>query len=189
MPSRIYAFIAITLASALFTFTVTQRYYAEKIERIYAESEAKAKADDLQNLQKQRATEQLQLNVLNSIESEALTEHEEINSKFSTFTFSADPYSLQHSNRNGDSAPALPDTTTASSKISESCDCGRLRQTYNNLKQQCGLIAKERDEIAVDRNELIRLYNQVRATYGNETENRVQEGERAAAIRQERQNP
>lgn len=186
MLSRIYVFIAIIVASALFTFTVTQRYYVEKIERIYAEAEAKTKADDLQNLQKQRATEQLQLNVLNSIEGEAITEHEAINSKFSAFTFSADSYSLQHSNRNSDGAPALSDTSTASSKISESCDCGRLRQTYNNLKRTCGIIAKERDEIAVDRNELIRLYNQVRATYGNETENRVQEGERAAALRPKR---
>lgn len=177
MLSRIYAVIAITVASALFTFTATQRYYVEKIERIYAETESKAKADDLQNLQKQRATEQLQLNVLNSIEGEALTEHEEINSKFSTFTFSSDPYSLQHSNRNSDSAPTLSSTSAAPSKISESCDCGRLRQTYSRLKRNCGIIAKERDEIAVDRNELIRLYNQVRATYGNETENRVQEGE------------
>ena len=186
MPSRIYAFIAVVLASALFTFTATQRYYVEKIERIYAEAEAKAKADDLQNLQKQRATEQLQLNVLNSIESEALTEHEEINSKFSAFTFGADPYSLQHSNRNSDSAPTLSSTSAAATKASKSCDCERLRQTYNNLKRTCGVIAKERDEIAVDRNELIRLYNQVRATYGNETENRVQEGERAAALRSKR---
>lgn len=176
MSSRIYAFAAVILASALFTFTVTQRYYVEKIERIYAESDAKAKADDIQNLQKQRATEQQQLSVLNSIESEALTEHEEINSKFSAFTFSADSYSLQHSNRNSDSAPTLSDTSTASSKTSKSCDCGRLRQTYNNLKRTCGVLAKERDEIAVDLNELVRLYNQVRATYGNETENRVQEG-------------
>lgn len=177
MLSRIYAVIAITVASALFTFTATQRYYVEKIERIYAETESKAKADDLQNLQKQRASEQLQLNVLNSIEGEALTEHEEINSKFSAFTFSADPYSLQHSNRNSDSAPALSDTSTAPGKTSESCDCGRLGQAYNRLKRTCGIIAKERDEIAVDRNELVRLYNQVRATYGNETENRVQECE------------
>lgn len=175
MLSRIYVFIAIIVASALFTFTATQRYYVEKIERIYAETESKAKADDIQNLRKQRATEQLQLNVLNSIESEALTEHEEINSKFSAFTFGADSYSLQHSNRNSDSAPTLFSTSAASGEASKSCDCGRLRQTYNNLKRTCGIIAKERDEIAVDRNELIRLYNQVRATYGNETENRVQE--------------
>ena len=176
MPSRIYAFIAITLASALFTFTATQRYYVEKIERIYAEAEAQAKADDLQNLQKQRATEQLQLNVLNSIEDEALTEHDKITFKFNAFASNADSYGLQHQNSNSDGAPALSDTPTASSKTSKSCDCGRLRQTYNNLKRTCGVIAKERDEIAVDRNELIRLYNQVRATYGNETENRVQEG-------------
>lgn len=176
MPSRIYAFIALAVASALFTFTVTQRYYVEKIERIYAETDAKAKTDDLQNLQRQRATEQLQLNVLNSIEGEALTEHEEINSKFSAFTFGADSYSLQHSNRNGDRAPTLSSTSAAPSKTSESCDCERLRQTYNNLKRTCGVLAKERDEIAVDLNELVRLYNQVRATYGNETENRVQEG-------------
>lgn len=176
MLSRIYAFIAITVASALFTFMVTQRYYVEKIERIYAEADAKAKADDLQNLQKQRASEQLQLNVLNSIEDEALTEHEEINSKFSTFTFSAGLYRLQHSNSNGDGAPALSDTSTAPGKTSERCDCGRLGQAYNRLKRTCGIIAKERDEIAVDRNELVRLYNQVRATYGNETENRIQEG-------------
>lgn len=176
MPSRIYAFIAVTLASALFTFTVTQRYYVEKIERIYAEAEAKAKADDLQNLQKQRATEQLQLNVLNSIESEALTEHDKITFKFNAFANNADTYSLWYQNSNSDSAPALSDTSTASSKTSKSCDCGRLRQTYNNLKRTCGVLAKERDEIAVDRNELVRLYNQVRATYGNETEDRVQEG-------------
>lgn len=176
MPSRIYAFVAVTLASALFTFTATQRYYVEKIERIYAESDAKAKADDIQNLQKQRATEQQQLSVLNSIESEALTEHDKINFRFNVFATGADSYSLQHQNSDGDSASALSDTSTAPRKISESCDCGRLRQTYNRLKRTCGIIAKERDEIAVDRNELIRLYNQVRATYGNEIENRVQEG-------------
>lgn len=176
MFSRIYVFVAVTLASALFTFTVTQRYYVEKIERIYAEYEAKAKADDLQNLQKQRATEQQQLSVLNSIESEALTEHDKITFKFNAFATNADSYSLQHQNSNGDSAPALSDTSTASGKTSESCDCGRLRQTYSRLKRTCGIIAKERDEIAVDRNELIRLYNQVRATYGNETEDRIQEG-------------
>lgn len=177
MLSRIYAFIAITVASALFTFTVTQRYYVEKIERIYAETESKAKADDLQNLQKQRATEQLQLNVLNSIEDEALTEHDKINFRFNAFATGADSYSLQHANSNCDSAPALSGTSTASGKTSESCDCGRLGQAYSRLKRNCGIIAKERDEIAVDRNELIRLYNQVRATYGNEAENRVQEGE------------
>ena len=176
MFSRIYAFIAVTLASALFTFTVTQRYYVEKIERIYAEYEAKAKADDLQNLQKQRATEQQQLSVLNSIESEALTEHDKITFKFNAFAANADTYSLWHQNSNSDGAPALSDTSTASSKTSERCDCGRLRQTYNNLKRTCGVLAKERDEIAVDLNELVRLYNQVRATYGNETEDRVQEG-------------
>ena len=176
MLSRIYALIAVTVASALFTFTATQRYYVEKIERIYAETESKAKADDIQNLQKQRATEQLQLNVLNSIEDEALTEHEEINSKFSTFTFGADSYSLQHQNRNSDSASALSGSPTAASQTAAACDCGRIRQAYNNLKRTCGILAKERDELAVDRNELIRLYNQVRATYGNETENRVQEG-------------
>lgn len=177
MLSRIYAVIAITVASALFTFTVTQRYYVEKIERIYAETESKAKADDLQNLQKQRSTEQLQINVLNSIEGEALTEHDKITFKFNAFATGADLYRLQHSNSNGDGAPALSDTSTAPGKTSESCDCGWLRQTYSRLKRNCGIIAKERDEIAVDRNELIRLYNQVRATYGNETENRVQEGE------------
>lgn len=171
MLSRIYAFIAITVASALFTFTVTQRYYVEKIERIYAEAEAKAKADDLQNLQKQRSTEQLQLNVLNSIEGEALTEHDKITFKFNAFATGADHYSLQHPNRNGDGAPALPDTSTASGKTSKSCDCERFRQTYNRLKRTCGILAKERDEIAVDRNELVKLYNQVRANYGNETEN------------------
>lgn len=186
MLSRIYAFIAITVASALFTFTVTQRYYVEKIERIYAETDAKAKADDLRNLQKQRVAEQLQLNVLNSIEGEALTEHDKINFRFNAFATGTDYYSLQHPNRNSDSAPALPDTTTAPGKTSESCDCGRLGQAYNRLKRTCGIIAKERDEIAVDRNELVRLYNQVRATYGNETENRVQEGERAAALRSKR---
>lgn len=186
MLSRIYAFIAVTVASALFTFTTTQRYYVEKIEHIYAEADAKAKADDLQNLQKQRATEQLQLNVLNSIEGEALTEHDKINFRFNAFATGADSYSLQHQNSNGDSAPTLSSTSAASGKTSESCDCGRLGQTYNRLKRTCGILAKERDEIAVDRNELVRLYNQVRATYGNETENRVQEGGRAAALRPKR---
>ena len=186
MLSRIYVFIAIIVASALFTFTVTQRYYVEKIERIYAETESKAKADDIQNLQKQRATEQLQLNVLNSIEDEALTEHDKITFKFNAFATNADSYSLQHSNRNSDSATALSSASPAATKASTACDCGRLGQAYNNLKRTCGIIAKERDEIAVDRNELIRLYNQVRATYGNETENRVQEGERAAALRSKR---
>lgn len=184
MLSRIYVFIAIIVASALFTFTVTQRYYVEKIERIYAETDAKAKADDLQNLQKQRATEQQQLSVLNSIESEALTEHDKITFKFNAFATNADTYSLWYQNSNGDGSSALSDTSTASSETSKSCDCGRLSQTYNNLKRTCGALAKERDEIAVDKNELVKLYNTVRAQYG--TQDNLQKDSGAAAIRQER---
>lgn len=176
MLNRLYQILIGLASGALITFLIAHSYYTEKIQRLYAELEVKARTEDLNNLQKQRDTENYFINLQNAVEGQALNDYEQISVKFNSFAFSPDPDSLQQQTNTSDNAPALSGTSTASSKISESCDCGRLRQTYNNLKRTCGVIAKERDELAVDKNELVKLYNQVRATYGNETENRVQEG-------------
>lgn len=186
MLNRLYQILIGLASGALITFLIAHSYYTEKIQRLYAELEVKARTEDLNNLQKQRDTENYFINLQNAVEGQALNDYEQISVKFNSFAFSPDPDSLQQQTNTSDNATALSGSSTAASQTAAACDCGRLRQTYNNLKRTCGVLAKERDELAVDRNELIRLYNQVRATYGNETENRVQEGERAAALRSKR---
>ena len=109
----------------------------------------------------------------NTEEGQALDAYAAIHFKFDSIS-STSTDRLQLQNSDDSNSPALSNTAGAASTAPAACDCRRIRQTYNNLKQQCGLLAKERDEIAVDRNELIKIYNQVRAHYGNEIKDRVQ---------------
>lgn len=184
MINRLYQVLIGLASGALITFIIAHSYYTEKIQRLYAEFEAKAKTEDLANLQKQRDTENYFVNLQNTVEGQALNDYEQISVKFNSFNFSAEPDRLQQQNHTSDNATALSGSSTAAVKAAADCDCGRVRQTYNNLKRTCGVIAKERDELAVDRNELVKLYNQVRAQYG--TQDYIQKDSGSAAIRQER---
>lgn len=187
MLNRLYQILIGLASGALITFLIAHSYYTEKIQRLYAELEVKARTEDLDNLQKQRDTENYFINLQNAVEGQALNDYEQISVKFNSFDFSPDPDSLQQQTNTSDNATALSGSSTAASQTAAACDCGRLRQTYNNLKRTCGVIAKERDELAVDKNELVKLYNTVRAQYG--TQDNLQKDSGAAAIRQERQNP
>ena len=187
MLNRLYQILIGLASGALITFLIAHSYYTEKIQRIYAELEVKAKTEDLNNLQKQRDTENYFINLQNAVEGQALNDYEQISVKFKSFAFSPDPDSLQQQTNTSDNATALSGSSSAASQTAAACDCGRLRQTYNNLKRTCGILAKERDELAVDKNELVKLYNTVRAQYG--TQDNLQKDSGAAAIRQERQNP
>lgn len=187
MLNRLYQILIGLASGALITFLIAHSYYTEKIQRLYAELEVKARTEDLDNLQKQRDTENYFINLQNAVEGQALNDYEQISVKFNSFAFSPDPHSLQQQTNTSDNATALSGASSAASQTAAACDCGRLRQTYNNLKRTCGVIAKERDELAVDKNELVKLYNTVRAQYG--TQDNLQKDSGAAAIRQERQNP
>jgi uncharacterized protein with LGFP repeats len=184
MLNRLYQILIGLASGALITFLIAHSYYTEKIQRLYAELEVKAKTEDLDNLQKQRDTENYFINLQNAVEAQALNEYDQISVRFNSFDFSAEPHGLQQQDHTSDNATALSGSSTAATKTTAACDCGRLRQTYNTLKRTCGILAKERDELAVDRNELIKLYNQVRAQYG--TQDYIQKDSGAAAIRQER---
>lgn len=184
MLNRLYQILIGVASGALITFLIAHGYYTEKIQRLYAELEVKARTEDLNNLQKQRDTENYFINLQNAVEVQALNEYDQISVKFNSFDFSADLDSLQQQNHTSDNATALSGAASAASQTAAACDCGRLRQTYNTLKRTCGVIAKERDELAVDKNELVKLYNTVRAQYG--TPDNLQKDSRPAAIRQER---
>ena len=187
MLNRLYQILIGLASGALITFLIAHSYYTEKIQRLYAELEVKARTEDLDNLQKQRDAENYFINLQNAVEGQALNDYEQISVKFNSFDFSPDPDSLQQQTNTSGNATALSGAPSAATKTAAACDCGRLRQTYNNLKRTCGVIAKERDELAVDKNELVKLYNTVRAQYG--TQDNLQKDSGAAAIRQERQNP
>lgn len=187
MLNRLYQILIGLASGALITFLIAHSYYTEKIQRLYAELEVKARTEDLDNLQKQRDAENYFINLQNAVEGQALNDYEQISVKFNSFDFSAGLDSLQQQTNTSDNATALSGASTAARQTAATCDCGRLRQTYNNLKRTCGVIAKERDELAVDKNELVKLYNTVRAQYG--TQDNLQKDSGAAAIRQERQNP
>lgn len=166
MLQKIYIGLGGAFLGALLVWFLAHSYYEEKIERIYAETEAIALSLDQNALENQLWTEHNLQDLLSSAETRVANDYATIENQYAAY-FGAAPLGLQYQNGDGSHACTLSDSSGASGKTSEACDCGRIEQAYNNLKQQCGLIAKERDQLAVDRNELITLYERVRASYGN----------------------
>ena len=173
MLNRIYTSLICGALGAVAAFFLTHSYYTEKIQRIYAEIEAGTRAEEVKAIDQQRHDEAYFQTMQNTEEGQALDAYAAIHFKFDSIS-STSTDRMQLQNSDDSNSPALSNTAGAASTAPAACDCRRIRQTYNNLKQQCGLLAKERDELAVDRNELIKLYNQVRAHYGNEIKDRVQ---------------
>lgn len=166
MLSKIYASVGGAFVGALLVWFLAHSYYSEKIERIYADYEASAAWQDRDALEQQLWTEHNLQDLLSSAETQVANDYATIENQYAAY-FGAAPLGLQYQNGDGSHACTLSDSSRTSGAAAETCSCRRIEQAYNNLKQQCGLIAKERDQLAVDRNELITLYEQVRASYGN----------------------
>lgn len=153
MNIQIYAVIAALVIGGLLGHTYTKHYYEAEIAKLNAEG----MAADVKALETQIKTEKEYQNVQDKAEKTALADYDDISRKFSL----ALSRGVLESSRSTDTTK-VSDRATTTSQTTKACNCGRLRQNYENLRRDCLLIAKERDELAVDRNELIRLYQSIK---------------------------
>ena len=153
MNIQIYAVIAALVIGGLLGHTYTKHYYEAEIAKLNAEG----MAADVKALETQIKTEKEYQNVQDKAEKTALADYDDISRKFSL----ALSRGVLESSRSTDPTK-VSDRTSSASQTAKACNCGRLRQNYENLRKDCLLIAKERDELAVDRNELIRLYQAIK---------------------------
>ena len=149
MNIQIIAAVSAFCLGCLLGHTYTKHYYEAEIAKLHAQS----MAADVKALEEKQKTEKEYQNVQNTAEKTALADYDGISRKYSL----ALSRGVLESSRSTDTTK-MSDTTATTSQTAETCNCGRLRQNYENLRRDCLLIAKERDELAVDRNELIRLY-------------------------------
>ena len=153
MNIQIYAAVSVFCLGCLLGHTYTKHYYEAEIAKLNAEG----MAADVKALETQIKTEREYKDVQDKAEATAMADYASIGAKY----LSALSRGVLESSRSTDTAE-VSDTTATTSKTAETCNCGRLRQNYENLRRDCLLIAKERDELAVDRNELIRLYQSIK---------------------------
>lgn len=150
MNIHIIAAVSAFCLGCLLGHTYTKHYYEAEIAKINAQG----MAADVKALEEKQKTEKEYQNVQDKAEKTALADYDDISRKYSLALSSG----MLESSRSTDSAK-VSNTTAPTSQTAKTCNCGRLRQNYENLRKDCLLIAKERDELAVDRNELIKLYN------------------------------
>ena len=153
MNIRIIAAVSAFCLGCLLGHTYTKHYYEAEIAKISAE----AMAADVRQLENQIKTERDYKDAQDKAEKTALADYASIGAKY----LSALSRGVLEPSRSTDTAE-VSDTTVTTSQTASPCNCGRLRQNYENLRRDCLLIAKERDELAVDRNELIRLYQSIK---------------------------
>ena len=153
MNIQIYAVIAALVIGGLLGHTYTKHYYEAEIAKLNAEG----MAADVKALETQIKTERDYKDVQDKAEATAMADYDDISRKFSL----ALSRGVLESSRSTDTTK-VSDRATTTSQTTKACNCGRLRQNYENLRRDCLLIAKERDELAVDRNELIRLYQAIK---------------------------
>jgi hypothetical protein len=153
MNIQIYAVIAALFIGGLLGHTYTKHYYEAEIAKLHAQS----MAADVKALETQVKTEREYKDVQDKAEKTALADYDDISRKYSL----ALSRGVLDKGRSADTTK-MPNTTATTSQTTKTCNCGRLRQNYENLRKDCLLIAKERDELAVDRNELIKLYNSLK---------------------------
>lgn len=153
MNIQIIAAISAFCLGCLLGHTYTRHYYEAEIAKLNAEG----MAADVKALETQIKIERDYKNVQDKAEATAMADYASIGAKY----LSALSRGVLESSRSPDPTK-VPDTTATTSQTAGPCNCGRLRQNYENLRKDCLLIAKERDELAVDRNELIKLYRSVK---------------------------
>ena len=153
MNIHIIAAVSAFCLGCLLGHTYTKHYYEAEIAKLNAEG----MAADVKALETQIKTEKEYQNVQDKAEKTALADYDDISRKFSL----ALSRGVLESSRSTDPTK-VSNTTATASQTAKTCNCGRSRQDYENLRRDCLLIAKERDELAVDRNELIRLYQSIK---------------------------
>lgn len=149
----IIAVSSIFFGGLLLGHTLTQCYYEAEIAKINAEG----MAADVKALEEKQKTEKDYKDVQDKAEKTALADYASIGAKYSL----ALSRGVLDKGRSTDTTK-MPNTATTTSQTAKTCNCGRLRQNFENLRKYCLLIAKERDELAVDRNELIKLYQSIK---------------------------
>lgn len=154
MNIQIYAIIAALVIGGLLGHTYTKHYYEAEIAKLHAQS----MAADVKALEEKQKTEREYKDVQDKAEKTALADYDDISRKYSL----ALSRGVLESSRSSDTTKVSNRAATTSQTASP-CNCGRLRQNFENLRKNCLLIAKERDELAVDRNELIQLYRSIQA--------------------------
>ena len=153
MNIQIFAAVSAFCLGCLLGHTYTKHYYEAEIAKLNAEG----MAADVKALETQIKTERDYKDVQDKAEKTAMADYDDISRKYSL----ALSRGVLESSRSTDTTK-VPDTTATTSQTASPCNCGRLRQNYENLRRDCLRIAKERDELAVDRNELIRLYQSIK---------------------------
>ena len=152
MNIHIIAAVSAFCLGCLLGHTYTKHYYEAEIAKLHAQSVAA----DVKALEEKQKTEKDYKDVQDKAEKNALADYASIGAKYSL----ALSRGVLESSRSTDPTK-VSNTTATASQTASPCNCGRLRQNYENLRKDCLLIAKERDELAVDRNELIKLYNSI----------------------------
>ena len=153
MNIHIIAAISVFCLGCLLGHTYTKHYYEAEIAKLHVQG----MAADVRALETQIKTEKDYKDVQDKAEKTALADYASIGAKYSL----ALSRGVLESSRSTDPTK-VSDSTPSTSQTASPCNCGRLRQNYANLRSNCLLIAKERDELAVDKNELIRLYQAVK---------------------------
>lgn len=153
MNIQIYAVIAALLIGGLLGHTYTKHYYEAEVAKLHAQS----MVADVKALEEKQKTEREYKDVQDKAEKTALANYDDISRKYSL----ALSHGVLESSRSTDTTK-VSNTTATTSETAKTCNCGRSRQDYKNLRKDCLLIAKERDELAVDRNELIKLYQSIK---------------------------
>lgn len=155
MNIHIIAAVSAFCLGCLLGHTYTKHYYEAEVAKLNAEG----MAADVRALETQITTERDYKDVQDKAEKTALADYASIGVKYSL----ALSRGVLDKGRSTDTAE-VSDTTATTSQTAKTCNCGRLRQNYENLRRDCLLVAKERDELAVDRNELIQLYQSIQTS-------------------------
>ena len=153
MNIQITAAVSVFCLGCLLGHTYTKHYYEAEI----AKTNVEAMAADVKALEEKQKTEKEYQDVQDKAEKTALADYASIGAKYSL----ALSRGVLESSRSTDPTK-VSDRASRASQTAGPCNCGRLRQNFENLRRDCLLIAKERDELAVDRNELIKLYQSIK---------------------------
>ena len=154
MNIQIIAAVSVFCLGCLLGHTYTKHYYEAEIAKLNAEG----MAADVKALEEKQKTEKDYKDVQDKAEKTALADYASIGAKYSLALSRS--RGVLESSRSTDPAK-VSDRASPTSQTASPCNCGRLRQNFENLRRDCLLIAKERDELAVDRNELIKLYQSI----------------------------
>lgn len=150
----IFAFILSLIAGACFGVTITAKHYRAEIINLQAEA-IKTEQDALV---KQLNTEHEWQAKQKQADKEATDEINKIKDKYNAAMSKLHANSL-HTNSGSSNRTALSTNSTSSGEAKATCECGQLRQDRRTLAEYVLKLSAKCDEIAVERNELSKMYS------------------------------